>query len=107
LVRGISGLSGSMKDQAREALADRFARMTASTLKDKLQDDDAEVRRAGVLAVAMKEELSLAPRLIEMLRDGEPAVSRASLAALKSLTGQDFGTDSAAWKAWAARHLNK
>jgi hypothetical protein len=107
LARAIPGLVGGIKTQARDALAERLTRMTAATLKDKLEDDDAEVRRAAVLAVAMKEETSLVPRLIEMLQDGEPAVSRAALAALKSLTNQDLGLDVKAWKAWAAKKGNK
>ncbi len=107
LAGAIPALGASMKTKARDALADRMERMTAGTLKDKLSDDDLEVRRAAALAVAMKEERSLVPRLIEMLQDREPAVARAALASLKSLTGQDLGPDADAWKKWAARQPNR
>jgi HEAT repeat protein len=104
-------LVGAVKSKARDALAERLTRMNVVTLKDKLQDDDLEVRRAAALATAMKEERTLVPRLIEMLTDDEAPVSRAALAALKSLTKQDFGPEAeatraerdkavVAWKSW-------
>jgi HEAT repeat protein len=85
--------------------------MTGATLRDRLRDDDAEMRRAAALAVAMKEDTTQVPRLIELLDDAEMPVSRAAYAALKSLSGKDFGpqkdasqaeraTAIAAWKTW-------
>ena len=102
LARAIPKLTGATKVSARDALAERFTRMTAATLKDKLKDDDLEVRRAAALAVAMKEDASFVPRLIELLQDPEPPVARAAHAALKALTKQELAPDPAAWKAWAA-----
>jgi len=100
-----------VKAKAREALADRMARMGSGTLKDKLKDDDLEVRRAAALACAMREDRNHLDRLVEMLQDPEPPVARAAAAALRSLTGQDLGPPAdasraeqakaaAAWKAW-------
>jgi hypothetical protein len=114
LADAIPRITGELKTKARDALAERLARMTASTLKDKLRDDDLEVRRAAALAVAMKEEKPLVPRLIELLDDPEPPVSRAAHAALKNLSGQDFGPGPeasraeraqavTAWKDWWAK----
>jgi len=111
LAAAIPQLSGAIKTKAREALTERLARMTAFTLHDKLQDDAAEIRRAAALALAMKEEKQAIPDLIALLEDREPTVVRASYAALKELTGQDFGPSAgalpearakavAAWKAW-------
>jgi hypothetical protein len=93
LAQAIPKLTGGAKAKARDALADRLTRMTSGTLKDKLSDDDAEVRRAAALASAMKEERSYVPRLIELLADKEPAVVHAAHAALKSLTDRDFGPE--------------
>jgi HEAT repeat protein len=92
-------------------LAERMSRMTTATLRDRLKDDEAEMRRAAALAAAMKEETAHIPRLIELLDDSDTAVSRAAHAALKSLSGKDFGPAKeatradqahsiAAWKAW-------
>ena len=93
-------------------LAERMSRMTSATLSDRLRDDDSEMRRAAALAVAMKEDTLHIPRLIELLDDSDMHVSRAAYAALKSLSGKDFGPRSkdasraeraeaaAAWKSW-------
>jgi hypothetical protein len=114
----IPKLDGEPKKRAREALAERLTRMTAATLGDKLADDDLEVRRAAALASAMKEEKAHVPRLIALLDDPETPVARAAYAALKSLTGQDFGPAAeatrdekakavAAWKDWWAKNGGK
>jgi hypothetical protein len=111
LAHAIPRLEGEARGKARDALADRMARMTAATLKDKLNDDDPEVRRAAALASAIKDEKGHVPRLIEMLEDPEEVVPPAAHAALKSLTRQDFGPAKgasradvagavAAWKEW-------
>jgi hypothetical protein len=111
LVKAIPKLDGDIKKKAREALAERLSRMTTATLRDRLKDDDAELRRAAALAAAMKEETAHIPRLIELLDDSDTTVARAAHAALKSLSGKDFGPAKdasraenaqavAAWKAW-------
>jgi hypothetical protein len=111
LAAAIPQLSGAVKTKARAALTERLARMTAFTLHDKLQDDAPEIRRAAALALAMKEEKQAIPDLIALLEDREATVVRASHAALKELTGQDFGPFAdaapearakaiAAWKDW-------
>lgn len=111
LASAIPQLSGSTKTKARDALAERLARMKATTLRDKMQDEAAEVRRAAAVACYMKEEKSLTPELIGLLEDKDPGVARAAQAALKEMTKQDFGPSTgasaeerakavAAWKAW-------
>jgi len=107
----IPRLSGDAKTKARDALATRFTRMTAVTLRQELQDDDPEIRRAATLACAMKDDKSHITDLIPMLQDREPIVGRAAHAALKSLSGKDFGPKTGAtaqdlakaveaWKGW-------
>ena len=118
LAHAIHRLDGAAKGPARDALADRLTRMTSTTLKDKLQDEDLEIRRAAALACAMKEEKAHVPRLIDMLEDPESDVARAAHAALKSLTNQDFGPSKdatradvaravAAWKEWWSKNGDK
>lgn len=114
LANAIHQLSGEAKSRARDALAARLTRMSSATLADKLEDEDLEVRRGAALAVAMKEDRAHFNRLIRLLEDPETPVVRAAHAALKSLSGQDFGpapdatraerTKSvAAWKAWVGK----
>jgi hypothetical protein len=118
LASAIPQLDGEARKKAREALAERMARMTSATLGVKLEDDAPEVRRAAALAVAMKEDSAHAYKLIEMLDDRETTVALAAHAALKSLSGEDHGPAKGAtrqeharavlaWKAWWARKYQK
>jgi hypothetical protein len=111
LADAITQLDTAPRKKARQALAERLSGMKATTLRDKLSDDDAEIRRAAALACAIKEDKSFTPRLIDLLEDNETTVARAAYAALKSLTGKDFGPSAdadraeqrravAAWRAW-------
>jgi HEAT repeats/HEAT repeat associated with sister chromatid cohesion len=104
-------LDAAMQRKVREALAERLARMTAATLRDRLTDSRSEMRRAAVLALATKGDRSSVPDLIPSLADEEENVVRAAKAALKSLADQDFGPPRnstaseraaavAAWKSW-------
>jgi HEAT repeat protein len=99
LARAVRDLRGDAQTKARQYLADRLARMTAATLRDKLADDDAEVRHAAVLASVRKGKKELVPDLIALLDVEEPATSRLAEAGLKELTGQDFVAP-AAWRTW-------
>jgi hypothetical protein len=118
LAHSIHRLSGAVKSKARDALAERLTRMKKETLDDKLKDDDIEVRRAAALACAMKGEKEHLPRLMEMMEDPELEVARAAYAALRNLTGKDFGPGkdagrpdfsraADAWKAWWSRNGGK
>lgn len=104
---------GERKAAAREALAERLARMTPATLRAMMKANEAELRRAAALACAMKDDRDHIPDLIELLTDADDAVVRAARAALKSFTNRDLGptagatTDQkaatvAAWRAWYA-----
>lgn len=91
LASAIPRLEPAERVKVRDALAERLMGMTAATLRDKLSDEDVEIRRAAALACGMKEDLAHVPDLILLLNDGEPMVVRAAHAALKNLTKQDFG----------------
>jgi HEAT repeat protein len=91
LADAILSLNGESREQARDALVERLTRMKSTTLSNKLQDDNPEVRRAAALACAMKEGKSLIPDLIALLDDPERPVALAAKTALKSLTGENFG----------------
>jgi HEAT repeat protein len=91
LALAIAREQGEARRQLREALAERMTRMTEETLGRYLEDEDAEVRRAAALGLAMKESTAHVRGLIGLLLDPEPSVQRAAHAALCSLSGQDFG----------------
>jgi hypothetical protein len=111
LALALPQLSSRMQQAARDALAQRLARMSSKTLGNYLQDDEPEIRRAAVRVCVDKGKKEFVPRLIWLLGDRQPAVARSAYAALKDLTGQDFGpaadADDAArkratdeWQAW-------
>ena len=91
LAKAIHQLDGDIQEEAREALADRFVRMTARTLRTKLTDDDRETRLAAVRAVMKKEAGELVPDLIDLLIDKDLFIAKASHTSLVQLTGQNFG----------------
>jgi hypothetical protein len=91
LVGAVYRLEGDRRKDAREALAERLTRMTADTLRTMSTGDDIELRRASVLAMAMKDDKAHIPDLVAALSDDEDIVIRAARAGLKSLTGEDFG----------------
>jgi hypothetical protein len=111
LAAAIGQLHGPAKTKARDALAERLARMTTATLRAKLQDELPEIRRAAALACALKEDKQSIPDLATLLEDERPQVARAAHTALKDLTGQDLGPTAdaslaersraaAAWRGW-------
>jgi uncharacterized protein (TIGR03067 family) len=91
LALAISGLAGLAKSKAQDALVERLSRLRPSTLLDKLQDANSEVRRAAALACAMRGSKEMIPEIVKMLEDSEPRVGRAAHRALQLLTGKDFG----------------
>jgi len=91
LALAISGLAGPAKSKAQDALVERLSRMRPSTLLDKLQDTNSEVRRAAALSCAMRGNKDMVPEIVKLLEDPEPRVGRAAHRALQLLTGKDFG----------------
>lgn len=89
LARAVSQLSGPLQKQARAALTERLTRLSAAELRDKFQQESAEVRRAA--AAAGKGHRELIPDLIRLLYDADLAVVQAAHGSLKELTGKDFG----------------
>lgn len=55
LALAIAGKSGEEWRKLREVLNERMTRMTEKTLGRYLEDEDAEIRRAAALGLAMKE----------------------------------------------------
>jgi hypothetical protein len=115
LAQVLPKLPTEAQKEARRALVDRMRRFSPATLRDKLKDDSAEVRRAAANACANKGDRDLIPDLIAVVVDDDPAVARSAGWALKQLTGQDFGPAAsstaaeraraqASWRDWYAKH---
>lgn len=91
LAQAIAGETGKEQIKLREILKERMKRMTEETLGRYLEDEDAEIRRAAALGLAMKNSKTHFDTLIGLLLDPQPFVERAAHAALRSLSGRDFG----------------
>lgn len=100
LALAIPQLEGDGRRKARQALAERLARLKEPSLGSYLKDEDVEIRRAAALACAMKDAKGLVPNLIPLLDDREMLVKRAALLALNELTGKNLGESSQAWQEW-------
>jgi hypothetical protein len=118
LALAIPRLGQGIQSKVRDALAQRLTRMTAATLRNKLQDDSAEVRRAAALACGRKKAQEHIPDLLQLLDDPEVVVIQAARKALQQLTGEDFGPSeetgrrgriraAAAWRHWWKEHQSE
>ncbi len=84
-------LTGADQLQVREALARRLTRMTATTLRNMLADENREIRQAAATACGLKADNQFVPDLVDLLTDKDALVVEAAHTSLKSLTGKDFG----------------
>lgn len=101
LVEAIEKLqTNASKEAAREALANRFKRLTANSLGENMRIDDREIRLASATAARLRNNIDVAPHLIPLLNDQDVVVSTAALEALKALSGQDFGKSIDRWSRW-------
>lgn len=101
LVEAIEKLSTNAgKDAAREALANRFRRLSTKSITENLTHPDREVRLASASAAKLKNDPAAAAGLIPLLADLDIGVSTAALEALKSISGQDFGKSVDRWSRW-------
>jgi hypothetical protein len=105
LAAAIPQLGAEPRQKARTVLAERLARMKVESLANYLTDDDTEIRRAAASACAMKDAKPLIPNLIKALNDPQTLVVQAAHAALKDLSGQDFGPPANATRAERARAI--
>jgi HEAT repeat protein len=89
LAEAIPQMKGKNQDQARRALAERLSRMNVDVLRDRLKDEDREIRRAAATASGLKASDDLVLDLFDLLEDTDSAVVEAAQSALQRLTGRD------------------
>jgi HEAT repeat protein len=92
LAQAIPQLAEAYQPKARAALVERMKRMSRATLRDKLADENREIRLAAASVAGSKEESALIPELTALLDDAEPAVAEAAQAALKGLRTREPGS---------------
>ncbi|MEM9373293.1 MAG: HEAT repeat domain-containing protein, partial [Planctomycetota bacterium] len=91
--------------EAARALQRVHAPDVVPVLLDVIREDrepEADVRAAVAEALGQYPEARVVDGLIAALADRRLAVNHAVRGSLRTLTGQDFGVDRAAWLGWAA-----
>jgi hypothetical protein len=91
LAVAITELKGTRQERARQFLAERLAYDDSGSLRKRLGDDHAEVRRAAMAAAAAKKDATLVPDILKLLEDPDAKLAQSARLSLKSLTGRDFG----------------
>jgi HEAT repeat protein len=91
LILAIPSLATETQKFARIVLADRLFASPVGELRNKLCDEEPEVRRAAIRACRVREEKPLVPDLIALLDDARTEVAEQVAPALRQLTGRDFG----------------
>lgn len=71
-------------------------------LANALRDEYPQIRYNAIVALVMIGDLEACKiPLVMMMRDSDPQVGNAAYAALKELTGKDFGPNPEKWEEWA------
>jgi hypothetical protein len=114
LALGAADSDLEMRQYSRDLLDRHLGRQKPDDIKEKLKDEEPEVRKAAARVVTSKMP-TLAGAVIDLLADGEADVRQAAHAALVKLAkGQDFGPDEKAtreqcetaqakWREWWKR----
>jgi HEAT repeat protein len=102
LCLAIDRLRGPARDQVRDALAQRFARLDPDALRARLRTDDPEVRTAAIAACGRKKDVDLVPDVVGFLEDPDPAIVQQAERALQRMTGRRLAS-AAAWRDWCQK----
>jgi hypothetical protein len=86
LALAIAALQGAAQGPVREALVQRLARLSTTELRERLQDENAEVRRAAVLACARKADPQFVPDLVALKGHPDAQTARLAEEGLRGLT---------------------
>src|SRR5262249_35652521 len=111
LAEAVSQLKGPAQARARDLLAERLARLTDTTLRERVGAGDAEMRRAAARAGGLRKSKGLSPDLLPLLSDEDGGGDQAARLSLKALADRDFGPTASAdgaareraaaeWNAW-------
>jgi HEAT repeat protein len=115
LAVAIPKLPSSARLEVRAALASRFAKAKDDELRQLLDSDLPEIRRAALLVLVQRKNKDHTERMGELLLDPEPVVQQAAHSALCKLSGRDLGPKpdateeernqaKAKWAKWFAEH---
>ncbi len=111
LARAIPHIGGKLQGKTREALIVRLTRLSAEQLRDRLGDDDEELRHAAAVACCRRLDPDSIPDLISLLFSEDSKIMESARKSLQILTDEDFfpadakdpharALAAARWQAW-------
>jgi hypothetical protein len=115
LVAGLQDLNPNVRLEAARGLQRLYSEAAINPLINAIREPelrrtgatpgerDAEVRAQAAQALGQYPTTFVLEALIAALDDSNLAVNRNALESLRTLTGQDFGLDRAAWADWRSR----
>jgi HEAT repeat protein len=106
LFAALSSNRPAIREAAAQALA-ATADASMVTRLDKLAanpDAEASVRQIALWTLGRCGTRQAARALLDHLKDDNETLRRAAVSALRDLSGQDYGFDSARWQAWWDQH---
>jgi hypothetical protein len=92
----------AVKAEARRAVLSGGADFLEVVKKLMAEDEDPTFRACLLLVLRDRRKHDAVPILLDGLGDRHPRVQAAAAEALEAVTGQAFGYDEKAWRAWAA-----
>jgi len=102
--RGLQRIhSGDAVNPLMDAMREPILRGSGTGVQATPGERDAEVRAQAAQALGQYPNTFVLDALIAALDDSDLAVNRNALESLRTLTGQDFGLDRAAWGEWRSR----
>jgi hypothetical protein len=94
---------GLQRLHERSAVGPLIAAIREPVGRDSAGEPEAEVRAEAADALGQYDEARVLHALVAALDDSDLSVNTAALRSLRTLTGQDFGVDRAAWAEWLTR----
>jgi hypothetical protein len=82
-------------------------RALVEQMRGELPGPDALRQRYAAEGLGVMRDVPSVPRLIELVKHGDPSVVAAARKALVEITKQDFGTSRWRWRSWWERHRDQ
>ena len=100
LKTALADANSMVRWQAIKALGERPEAEATDLLLQQLAREDGDLRRVVVDVLGKRGDQKAFPACVRALADADAEVRRRAARALGRLTGQDFGSDAAAWRRW-------
>jgi len=103
LIEKLAHADSMIRWQASKLLGEMGAKEALPALVKAAEAEPTAVKGAMLEHLARFKDASVAPVMIKALGDVNPRVVEGAASGLRALSGEDHGTDAAAWRAWYGR----